>query len=64
MLYGLFNLVTILGGSAQSVPILVTAQFLAGLSGEAMALLVYVLPSEYCEDNFRQKLLVYISYAW
>lgn len=35
---------TILGGYTQSVPILVLAQFLGGLAGEAMALLVYVLP--------------------
>ena len=43
-MYGLFDLVTILGGYTQSVPILVFAQFIGGFAGEAMALLVYVLP--------------------
>lgn len=53
----------IIGGYIGSVLVLKISQFICGFSSSAMIILITLVPSEFCEEDFRQKSLVIIFFS-
>jgi MFS family permease len=58
------DLVTILGGYTASVATLVVSQFFCGFAACSLIVIVYIMPAEYCNDHFRQNMIVALNYSW
>jgi hypothetical protein len=56
--------VTILGGKFDVVYILLLAQLLNGFGGYSLFVLSYILLSDACEDQFRQKGVIIMNAVW
>ena len=52
------------GGYAKSVALLAVGQVLTGFSSFSVIFLAFLIPTEYCEEQHRQRLVVTINYSW
>ena len=53
-----------LGGTFESVNLLVVSQFLGGFGAYSLIPLTYTILSDFCSDRYRQIGVVFVNSAW
>ncbi len=60
----LYHLGAFLGGTYESISLLIISQFLTGFGAYSLLPLTYTILSDLCSDSYRQKGVVFVNSAW
>lgn len=53
-----------LGGTFESLMLLIVSQFLSGFGAFSLVPLTYTILADLCSDRYRQKGIVFVNSAW